>query len=232
MNIGLAPRFWSNTAQVCSHEGCKLTFSQLGNLKTHERRHTGERPYKCGKCDKTFAQKGNVKSHEETHEGKKPFRCLLEGCDKRFSQLGNMKTHQNNFHKEALQDLTSKFVKFTTEGYIPEEYRTLFDYFKLHYKNSNKGIKGRGKARKIAARETRTASRKASSSKAVTQESRQPSQEPIYTMTSSHSHMVNNIPRTSNFGPAFAVDSHNPNPGHMLYQDEHARQMGFGERLY
>ena len=144
-----------------------------------------------------------------------------------------MKTHQNNFHREALQDLTSKFVKFTNEGYIPEEYRTLFEYFKIHYKNSNKGIKGRGKARKIAARENRGACRKAvNSSKIAARQSRQFSQEPMYAIANDHSHMVNNVPRTTNFGPIFPVDGHSPNGGHMLYQDEHARQMAFSERLY
>jgi hypothetical protein len=35
---------------------------------------------------------------------------------------------------------------------VPEDYRELFDYFQKHYKNSNKGVKGRGKTRAVTAR--------------------------------------------------------------------------------
>lgn len=42
------------------------------------------------------------------------------------------------------------FLKFARMGEVPEEHQELFEYFRVHYKNSNKGIKGRGKARTVA----------------------------------------------------------------------------------
>ncbi|KAH6987553.1 hypothetical protein BKA56DRAFT_629738 [Ilyonectria sp. MPI-CAGE-AT-0026] len=245
----------------CDFPGCMLTFSQLGNLKTHRRRHTGERPYSCDKCGRRFAQRGNVRAHEQTHQGLKPFICRLDECNKTFSQLGNMKTHQNNFHKKTLKILTTRFAEVLASGEdVPEADRELFEYFATHYKNSNKGIKGRGKARAVADRKSKAApqSPPATAATPVTAQYPLPQIPPLqqvhhqqhhgmahpgslaaYSMSRGHPNMMNNMHRESHAGgyEMFEMegDHHSiqtPNAGGMLYEDDHTREMTFAERMY
>ncbi|WPG97537.1 Hypothetical protein R9X50_00031400 [Acrodontium crateriforme] len=129
---------------------CGQKFSQQGNLKTHERRHTGERPYECDICGKTFAQHGNVRAHRIVHTSTKPFICKLDDCNKKFTQLGNLKSHQNKFHVETIRCLKQRFETFQDGTPIDDWEKEMWGYFGSLYRNCNKGIKGRGKDRRIS----------------------------------------------------------------------------------
>ncbi|KAF7944165.1 hypothetical protein EAE96_010568 [Botrytis aclada] len=134
---------------TCSWKSCGRKFSQHGNLKTHMNRHSGERRFPCKICGKRFGQPSNLSAHQIVHSGEKPFECRLDGCEKRFTQRGNLKSHHNNFHRQTIEDLKLKLESGEIDLEANKEF---WAYFFDLYKNSNKGIKGRGKDRNISPR--------------------------------------------------------------------------------
>ena len=84
--------------KIHSCKYCKKTFSQKHSVKTHERIHTGEKPYSCTYCEKKFSQQQSVKAHERIHTGEKPYSC--NNCNYRATSRGNMTKHELMHAKE------------------------------------------------------------------------------------------------------------------------------------
>jgi hypothetical protein len=76
--------------------------------------------------------------------------CLPSRNDSREEKADNVsQSHQNKFHIATIRALTSKFASIRDGDIVHAADKELWEYFANLYKNSNKGIKGRGKDRKV-----------------------------------------------------------------------------------
>ncbi|XP_074655717.1 vascular endothelial zinc finger 1-like [Tubulanus polymorphus] len=100
-------------AHVC--EICHKHFSCSGNLRTHEKLHTGIKPFVCPICGKAFSQISSAELrhqchqcgrylpsthsltiHIRSHSGERPFQCPV--CQKCFSDKSNLRRHMRTMH--------------------------------------------------------------------------------------------------------------------------------------
>ncbi|XP_028164132.1 zinc finger protein 260-like isoform X2 [Ostrinia furnacalis] len=76
----------------CMCEQCGRIFQSMALLKDHMWVHTGEKRFKCDRCEKSFTQKTNLVFHMRVHGASRPtYECPL--CGKHFAFYNNRRRH-------------------------------------------------------------------------------------------------------------------------------------------
>src|SRR3989344_6642307 len=106
----------------CNFQECCYKTDHSGNLATHKRTHSGEKPFKCNECDFTCARASTLVTHKRTHTGEKPYKC--NECDYTCARASTLVTHKRTHTGEKPYKCNECEYTCTTSGHLVKHKRT------------------------------------------------------------------------------------------------------------
>lgn len=78
----------------CPYEKCRKMYQKAAHLRSHVRRHLGDKPYICNwqNCKWRFNRSDELARHKRSHSGLKPYHC--DYCPKKFSRSDHLAKHR------------------------------------------------------------------------------------------------------------------------------------------
>ncbi len=109
---------------VCRFCGVKM--SSAGSLMRHNMLHTGEKPFKCNRCNRKFSRKDALKAHLVAHEKDsvkhtlpRPFVCTK--CPASYTMRYNLIRHMRQCHQNQTRRQVPKLTAAPEQGGNKEE---------------------------------------------------------------------------------------------------------------